>query len=242
MNNQDVKRICLWSGPRNISTALMYSFAQRRDTKVFDEPLYAHYLSNTNAKEYHPGAKEVMETMENEGDKVIDMILSKKDKPVLFFKHMTHHLLALNKSFLHKVQNVILTRDPIDMLPSYAKQVREPNMTDVGYALHLDLIQYFKKENIPFVVLDSKTVLNQPKSKLQKLCAFLEIPFDEKMLSWKAGARSEDGSWAKYWYSNIHKSTGFMKYEPKTEAFPKHLIPLLNEAKPIYEALKKLAI
>lgn len=240
--NKSCKRICLWSGPRNISTALMYSFAQRPDTKVVDEPLYAYYLSRTKAKEYHPGAAEILEHMENDGEKVVQMMMGSHEQELVFFKHMTHHLLELDKSFLADVHNLILTRDPVDMLPSYSKQVHSPTMTDVGYALHLELIEYFEAENIPYLVLDSKKILSDPKSKLTKLCQHLEISFYESMLSWETGPRIEDGIWAKHWYTNIHKSDGFQKYIPKSEAFPEHLKPLLEEAKPIYETLKKIAL
>ncbi|MEL6989394.1 MAG: sulfotransferase family protein, partial [Bacteroidota bacterium] len=138
--NKSCKRICLWSGPRNISTALMYSFAQRPDTKVIDEPLYAHYLSKTDAKDYHPGSEEVLAKMEHDGAKVIQEILGPQKQEVLFVKQMTHHLLDLNLDFLNEVVNVLLTRDPKDMLPSYAKQVKNPKLYDVGYALHIELI------------------------------------------------------------------------------------------------------
>ena len=117
------KRICLWSGPRNISTALMYSFAQRADTKVYDEPLYAHYLCQTNANEYHPGADDVMASLENDGEKVIEMMMGEHEKPIVFFKNMTHHILDLDKSFLKDTINVILTRDPVEMLPSFAEVI-----------------------------------------------------------------------------------------------------------------------
>ena len=110
-----VVRICLWSGPRNISTALMYSFAQRDDTVVYDEPLYAHYLSKTPAREYHPGAEEVIATMENDGEKVVhELILGDQPKPVAFFKHMTHHLINLDLAFLSETVNVLLTRGCAD--------------------------------------------------------------------------------------------------------------------------------
>ena len=112
MKNNSIKRISLWSGPRNISTALMYSFAQRKDTRVFDEPLYAYYLKNSDAKSYHPGADTILNTMENDGKKVVDMMLNYSEKPVLFFKNMTHHLLDLDRSFMDQLFNVILSRDP----------------------------------------------------------------------------------------------------------------------------------
>jgi hypothetical protein len=239
----DIKRICLWSGPRNISTALMYSFAQRSDCKVFDEPLYAHYLSKTPAREYHPGADEVIATMENDGEKVVhDLILGDFDKPVLFFKHMTHHLHSLDLGFLSETVNVLLTRDPVEMLPSYAVWVEKPTLQDVDYKLHTDLLNHLQSigQNPP--VLDSKQVLLNPKKVLSELCERIDIPFDDAMLSWEAGARPEDGSWAKYWYQSVHQSTGFGKYVQKSEPFPDALKPLLEECMPYYEQLSAIAI
>lgn len=238
-----ITRICLWSGPRNISTALMYSFAQRQDTAVFDEPLYAHYLSKTAAREYHPGAEEVIATMENDGKKVVDsLILGSQDAPVLFFKHMTHHLNDLDWDFMHQTVNVILTRDPYDMLPSYAKQVNQPALHDVGYALHLKLLDYLKSIGQSPPVLDSKQTLLNPRGVLSQLCSRIGIPFDEVMLSWPAGARHEDGAWSKFWYHSVHQSTGFQTYRRKEEPFPEHLRPLLTECQPYYEKLSSLAI
>ncbi|MEX0996781.1 MAG: sulfotransferase family protein [Flavobacteriaceae bacterium] len=238
-----VKRISIWSGPRNISTAMMYSFAQRKDTQVFDEPLYGYYLKNSTAKEYHPGADEIINTMEIDGNKVVEMMLSNNEKPVLFFKNMTHHLLPeLNRSFLKNLVNVILTRDPVEMLPSYAEVVETPSLYDVGYKLHLDIVEQLQSENLPVIVLDSKAVLLNPMKQLKKLCDAINIPFDPAMLSWTPGARPEDGCWAKYWYGNIHQSTGFIPYKPKTKPFPEKLKPLLEECLPYYKELVKLAL
>ncbi|MBL4708927.1 MAG: sulfotransferase family protein [Flavobacteriales bacterium] len=220
----------------------MYSFAQREDTQVYDEPLYAHYLSQTSAKEYHPGTAEILESQENDGEKVIQSMLSNKIAPVQFYKQMTHHLLNLNRDFLKQVNNILLTRDPKEMLPSYAKVIDKPTIDDVGYRLHCELVDYFELHQIPFTVIDSKSVLLNPKQQLQQLCQNLDMPFDENMLHWQKAARPEDGVWAKYWYKNIHNSTGFMNYNPKTEAFPEHLKPLLEECMPYYEQLKRLAI
>ncbi len=221
----------------------MYSFAQRTDCKVFDEPLYAHYLSKTPARAYHPGAEEVIATMENDGEKVVrDLILGDFDKPVVFFKHMTHHLVNLDLGFLSRTVNVLLTRDPVDMLPSYAAQVEKPTLLDVGYQQHIELLKYLQSigQNPP--VLDSKQILLNPKKVLSELCQRIDIPFEEVMLRWKAGARPEDGSWAKYWYKSVHESTGFGKYIPKTEPFPESLKSLLEECKPYYEQLNAMAI
>lgn len=238
-----IKRISLWSGPRNISTTLMYSFAQRKDTQVFDEPLYGYYLKNSHAKKYHPGAEEIINTMETRGEKVVEMMKTHSEKPVLFFKNMTHHLLpSLDRSFLKEMTNVILTRDPLEMLPSYAEVVDTPTMEDVGYKMQLELIEQLQKEKLPVIVLDSKAVLLNPEMQLQKLCDTIGIPFDPVMLRWTPGPRPEDGCWAKYWYTNIHNSSGFIPYQPKSTPFPEKLKPLLEECMPYYEKLLKFAI
>ncbi|GGD82416.1 sulfotransferase-like domain-containing protein [Planktosalinus lacus] len=237
------KRISLWSGPRNISTTLMYSFGQREDTQVFDEPLYGYYLKNSRAKNYHPGAEETINTMETKGEKVVEMMLTHNKKPVLFFKNMTHHLLpGLDRGFLKELTNIILTRDPAEMLPSYAEVVENPTMEDVGYKMQVGLLEQLQKENVPVIVIDSKAVLLNPKMQLKKICAAIGIPFEPKMLHWKPGVRPEDGSWAKYWYANIHQSTGFNPYTPKTAPFPEKLKPLLEECLPYYEKLVKIAL
>jgi len=220
----------------------MYSFAQRADTIVYDEPLYAHYLSKTFAKEYHPGAAEVLADQENDGCKVVEMMMGEQPKPIAFFKHMTHHLVELDWSFLHNVVNVILTRDPKEMLVSFINQIEKPQLKDVGYAKHIEVLNYLIINNLPIVVLDGKNVLLNPEKVLSELCEKIEIPFDKSMLSWKAGARSEDGIWAKHWYHNVHKSTGFAKYKPKYIEFPERLKPLLSECQPLYEKLSALAI
>ena len=238
----DIKRICLWSGPRNISTALMYSFAQRTDTRVYDEPLYAHYLKNTKANEYHPGADDILASLENDGKKVVDMMTGGHDKPVVFFKNMTHHLLDLDRDFMKGVINVILTRDPVEMLPSFAKVIDNPSMNDVGYELHMDLLNYFESNKIEPIVLDSRHVLLNPEKTLSLLCQKIGIRFDDNMLSWTPGERPEDGVWAKYWYDHVHESNSFSKYKPKTESFPEKLKPLLAECKVHYDKLMKLSI
>lgn len=242
MLNSDIKRICLWSSPRNISTALMYSFAQRKDTQVYDEPLYGYYLSHTTTKAHHPGAEEILASMENNGTKVIEMMMGAHKKPVVFFKNMTHHLLHIDRSFMKNCKHIILTRNPKEMLPSFAKVISNPSMNDVGYALQTDLMDYFDKLDIPVVVLDSKRILSNPEAILLELCRQIGIPFNVKMLKWKSGDRPEDGVWAKYWYANVHKSQGFNEYTAKSKAFPERLKPLLDSCIPHYELLMKRAV
>ena len=236
-------RINLWSGPRNISTALMYSFAQRADTRVCDEPLYAHYLIHTDARDYHPGAEDIIAAQENDGERVVrDLLLGSCEKEVLFCKQMTHHLVELDWAFMREMVNIILTRDPRDMLPSYAQQVSTPSLRDVGYAQHIKLLQHLRSLGQEPVVLDARQTLLNPRSVLETLCARIGLPFDEHMLHWSAGPRPEDGVWAPHWYENVHRSTGFQPYQPKEVPFPDKLKPLLAECQPYYDQLLPLAV
>ena len=213
----------------------MYSFAQRGDTTVVDEPLYAHYLTSTDADHYHPGAEEVIESQCTNGEKVVqNVILGSYDTPVVFFKNMTHHLVDLDWSFMEQTENLILTREPRDMLLSYTKKVEKPSMRDVGYAKHLELKNYLTGKGKAPMVVDSREILENPARKLGEICRYLAIPFDDRMLSWNAGPRPEDGVWAKYWYQNVHRSTGFQPYKPKQEPVPEYLEDLVEECEEIY--------
>jgi len=221
----------------------MYSFAQRKDTTVYDEPLYAHYLSKTNADEYHPHAAETLLSQSHNYQEVLDSVIyADYPTPIVFFKQMTHHLVHMPWDFLAQMTNVILIRDPVDMLPSYAVQVTAPSMLDVGYAENVKLFNYLKSIGQTPAILDSKRVLLDPAGTLSKLCEQIGIPFDPAMLSWPAGARPEDGAWAPAWYASVHKSTGFMAYRPKTAPFPESLKPLLEACQPLYEQLLAHAI
>lgn len=236
-------RICLWSGPRNISTALMYSFAQREDTTVVDEPLYAHYLKVTPADSYHPGASEVMALMETDGERVVeDVIFGTYPTPVVFFKQMTHHLVGLDTSFLDRTVNVLLTRDPHDMLRSYAAVVDAPSVSDTGYPQAAALLEDLRQRGQDPVVIDSTRALENPESTLTQLCRRIGIPFDQAMLSWEAGPRPEDGVWAPHWYSSVHRSTGFGPPRRHQDPLPETLRPLLDECVPYYEAVAAVAL
>ncbi len=236
-NPISTKRLFLWSGPRNISTALMYSFSQREDCLVEDEPLYAHYLSRSPARPYHPASELILRQMENDGQKVVQHMLSKTGKPLLFFKNMTHHLIELDWSFMEQGMNVILTRNPREMLLSFSKVIAKPVMEDVGYAMQWNLLQYLRKNDFPFVVVEAKKFLLDPEKQLRQLCMACKIPFDSKMLTWKPGPLPEDGVWASYWYQNVHRSNGFQQYNEKQEALPENLLPLYKECEPLYQKL-----
>ncbi|HIG32224.1 MAG TPA: hypothetical protein EYQ09_02110 [Flavobacteriales bacterium] len=234
------KIICLWSCPRNMSTALMYSFAQREDTQVFDEPLYAHYLKKTGAN--HPAREEVLQSLENDGNKVVQDIILQKSKKVLFHKLMTHFLIDIDTAFLSKVSNIIFIRNPEEIIISYSKVIPHPKLEDIGLKQQHELYLSLEKQgNIP-IVLDSKCLLQNPKLMLKRLCNMLEISFDQKMLMWKKGARKEDGIWAKHWYENIHNSTGFLPYAEKEIKLSGSNVTLAKKCKPYYEFLTAKSI
>lgn len=236
-----VVRISVWSGPRNVSTALMYSFRQRSDTAVVDEPLYAHYLAATGVE--HPGREEVLAAQDTDGERVVrDVILGPSTRPVLFLKNMAHHLVGLDWAFLSELHNVILTRDPAEMLTSYIKQVPNPTLEGTGLPMQVRLLDAILDEGQDPLVLDSRLLLTDPRSVLSKLCDRIGIPFEEAMLTWPAGPKPEDGVWARFWYESVHRSTGFAPYRAKAEPVPERLMPLLTQAQPLYQRLAAYAI
>ncbi|MBD0372771.1 MAG: sulfotransferase family protein [Pyrinomonadaceae bacterium] len=233
-------RICLWSGPRNVSTALMYSFAQRSDTRALDEPLYAHYLSVTGAE--HPGKDEVLASMEQDGERVVrDVILGPCDRPVLFMKQMAHHLVNIDRSFLKQTINILLVRDPEYVLPSLATKLPTVNLRDTGLAIQCELLQQLREWGQEPLVLDSSDFFPDTAGLLNTLCERIGIPFEEAMLRWPAGPHPEDGVWAPYWYHTVHSSTGFER-PAEAKSCPPHLKPLLEECRPYYALLKATAM
>ena len=238
---QKTTRLCFWSGPRNISTALMYSFAQRADTRVVDEPLYAHYLSVSGAQ--HPARESVLATMDNDGERVVrETILGPCDRPVLFCKQMAHHLIGLDWSFLQQTKNVLLIRDPRQVLTSVAKQIPNLRLRDTGLAQQIQLLEYFGEDVQQIPVVDAREILLNPRDMLNRLCNLLELEFEETMLHWNDGPKPEDGIWADVWYKNVHRSSGFEPYREATEPLPEHLKPLLEECQPLYERLRSFAL
>jgi hypothetical protein len=236
-----ITRICLWSSPRNISTAMMYSFAQRDDTVVVDEPLYAHYLKITGID--HPGRDETLQSQENDGEKVVQqIILGEYDKPVLFLKQMTHHLVNISLDFLQRTKNIIFIRDPKQIIASYSQVRSDVNMQDIGIEKQWELFNHLIENNLSCIVLDSNEILKSSKNVLNQLCDALQIPFTEKMLYWPAGAKPYDGIWAKYWYQNVHESTGFEKQKTSERLLPEYLQPLYEESKIYYECLYPYSI
>ncbi|RMH19129.1 MAG: sulfotransferase family protein [Acidobacteria bacterium] len=234
-------RICLWSGPRNVSTAVMYAFSRRRDARVVDEPLYAHYLRCSGAQ--HPGREVVLAAQDADGERVVrEVVLGPCDRPILFLKMMAHHLVDLDLSFLDRTANVILTREPADMLRSLVHQVPEPKLADTGLDRQVELYERLRRRGQEPPVLDARELLRDPADVLEQLCDRLAIPFDPAMLSWPAGGIPEDGAWAPYWYHNVHRSTGFGPYRDKPGPVPEALRPVLAECRPRYEMLYAAAI
>ena len=220
----------------------MYSFGERADAAVVDEPLYGHYLRLTHAPQPH--WEELLEILETDGEKVVREVILKPppDKPIFFIKNMAHHLIELDESFLDCMTNILLIRDPEQMLPSLINQIAEPTERDAALKQQANLYQKLSDRGQAPVVLDSKQLLLDPEGVLQQLCEETGVDFDPAMLAWEPGPRAEDGPWAKWWYHNLHKSTGFQPFREKSEPFPDQLRPLLDACRPHYEFLAQHAI
>ncbi len=233
-----MKVINLISGPRNLSTALMYSFAQREDTTVLDEPFYGYYLKNAPLENEHPSQKEVLQTMELNEEKVIEGINQLSLKKRVFVKGMAHHFLTDSPEFILNWENVILIRHPKKLIASFSKVIHTPTLNDIGIKKASELFLFLQKKGKTPIVIDSDELLKNPEIYLKKLCDLLQIPFSVKMLRWKKGGIPEDGIWAKHWYGNVHNSEGFAVQKSSSQPLPERLEPLLNKALPYYETLK----
>jgi hypothetical protein len=219
----------------------MYSFRQRPDTTVVDEPLYAHYLIRSGVD--HPGRAEVLAAQEHDGDTVVrNVIMGECHTPVLFTKNMAHHLVGLDRAFLTEVASVLLVRHPREMLPSLAQQVPKPTLEGTSLPTQVELIDEATARGERPLVVDSKRLLLDPPAVLAALCDRLGLIFDERMLTWEPGPITEDGIWAPHWYAAVHASRGFAPYQGKSDPFPTELEPLLDECLPLYERIVEYAI
>lgn len=220
----------------------MYSFAQRDDTVVVDEPLYGHYLRATGA--LHPGREEVLGAMELDGNTVMRRLRARThDRAVqlLFVKQMAHHLVEIDRALLQQMSHVLLIRDPREMLPSLTIQLPEATLADTGLQAQWELFCELDARGEAPAVLDARELLLHPEPVLTQLCARLQLPFTTNMLRWSAGPRPEDGVWARHWYHAVHQSTGFAPYQPKPP-IRDALLPLLHETEPFYRKLVAHAI
>ena len=234
--------INLISSPRNVSTALMYSFAQRPDTKVVDEPFYGYYLETVGAD--HPDKEEIIASMETDFQSVISDIhkLHEKHEHV-FLKNMAHHLYDVDTEFMSEFRNIFFVRHPRELITSFAKVIERPTMRDIGVKQQTTLFKKLKTKSkeLPLVV-DSAQLINDPTRLLTKLCEALDIPFMPEMLTWEVEGIVEDGVWAKHWYANVHNSTGFKPASSKKPILPDHCEELFNDALPYYSELANLSI
>ena len=235
-------RINCWSGPRNVSTALMRSFSQRSDTKVFDEPLYGYYLKSTGAP--HPARDELIEVLETDPKVIVEeTILGPHDSEVVFFKQMVHHLLDdLDLAFLDDCVNVLLVRDPAEVIASLVHQLPQPTVRDVGLERQVELFHDLRSRGEEPLVLDARLLLMDPPGVLGELCELLGIGWDPSMLSWEPGPHPDDGAWAPHWYESLYRSTGFAPYKPSEKRVPDRCLVLLDQCRVHYDELKHYAL
>ena len=232
-------RIAAWSGPRNISTAMMRAFENRPDATASDEPLYAAYLAATGLD--HPGRDAILGSQPTDPAQVTSALSGPipGGATVWYQKHMTHHLLdTIERGWMASLRHVFLIRSPRRVVASYALRRGRPTLLDLGFVQQSAIYQYVRDQlgqHPP--VLDADDVLRDPAGMLSALCAHLGIPFSTTMLQWPAGPRPTDGVWAPHWYDRVLASTGFAPYRPRMPDVRPDLEPLVEAATPLYDAL-----
>lgn len=231
-------RVAMWSGPRNISTAMMRSFENRPDTVVVDEPLYAAYLARTGID--HPMREEVLASQPTDVAEAVAVL----DEPlpegcrVHYAKHHAHHIADdMDLSWTLRFRNVLLVRDPFEVVASYvrAREACEPQ--DIGVPQQGRLMEYWDEHGVAVPVIDAADFLRAPEAHLRWLCGWLGIDFDDRMLSWPAGPRPSDGVWAPHWYAAVWASTGFEPWRPRQVGLSEHDAAVARECLPVYERL-----
>lgn len=229
----------MWSGPRNLSTAMMYAFAARGDCSVWDEPFYAAYLAATGAN--HPMRDEILATHATDP---FDIAADCRgpgpgDHPIFYQKQMCHHMIpGFPRDFMRDCVNVFLIRHPARVVASYARKREGPSLADIGVVQQAEMFDDLAHTlgHAPLVI-DSDTVRDNPRSALTRLCMALGIPFRDRMLHWEAGPKPFDGAWAPHWYGAVHRSTGFEASEGPLPDLPPSYRALADEALPFYERL-----
>jgi hypothetical protein len=237
----DAIRIAMWSGPRNISTAMMRSFENRPDTAVIDEPFYACYLAATGID--HPMREESLASQSQDWREVVKAITGPVPcgKPIWYQKHMTHHMCPkFSRDWIAQFRNAFLIRAPEDVLASYTQKREDVALDDIGFVQQREIFEN-EADRLGHAppVIDGADVLRDPRGTLSALCVALDIPFSEKMLAWPPGRRATDGAWAPAWYDAVERSTGFAQPKPVTpfEALREDLKPIAAAARPHYERL-----
>jgi hypothetical protein len=238
-------RIAMWSGPRNISTAMMRAFENRPDTAVIDEPFYAAFLAATGID--HPMREESMAAQPKDPRAVVEQILGPvpAGRPVWYQKHMTHHMVTgFPRDWIATMRNAFLIRAPEDVLFSYTQKREDVTLDDIGFVSQAELFdREAQRLGRAPPVIHADDVLADPRRTLGALCAALDIPFCEDMLSWPAGKRATDGVWAPVWYESVERSTGFAPPRAKTEqTLPAHLQAIADAARPHYETLLRFKL
>lgn len=235
-----VIRIAMWSGPRNVSTALMRSFGNRADTLVVDEPFYAHYLQTTGLE--HPGRDEVIARHDTDWQRVADSLHAPLPPglTVHYQKQMSHHLLPhMGRRWLHGLRHAFLIRDPREMLLSLDQKLGRIRVEDTGLPQQVEIFDAFASRDATAPpVIDASDLLRNPRGILSALCLRLGIPFDARMLSWPTGTRPTDGVWARHWYEQVERSTGFAPWRPRTGELGPHLAEVEAACRPLYERLR----
>lgn len=228
--------ISMWSGPRNISTTMMRSFAARAGSAAIDEPFYAAYLARTGAD--HPFREETLAAYPRTAGGVLAWIAEKQAEQTLFLKHIAYHLSGgADLAFLRGWRNFLLIRDPRAMVASFADKFEDVTPIVKSYEIELQIFTYLGKAGLPCPVIDAADILNAPEPMLRALCRALALPFEPAMLSWPPGPRPEDGPWAPHWYQAVWSSTGFNKPVEKTIKLSNTLEDVAALATPAYLAL-----
>ena len=232
-------RLAMWSGPRNISTAMMRAWENRGDCAVVDEPLYAHYLAHTRLD--HPGCEQVIAAGETEWRKVTAQLTGPVPggKPIWYQKHMTHHLLPhIERGWLAQLTHAFLIRDPREVILSYIKSRPSVTPEDIGVTQQLEIFEHVRRLcDVTPPVLDAGEFLQAPERQLRGLCERLGIAFTPRMLAWPPGPRASDGVWAPYWYEAVVGSSGFEPHRPRERTVPAEYRGVVTAVMPAFEAL-----
>lgn len=231
-------RLAVWSGPRSISTALMRAWENRSDCVVVDEPLYAYYLAHTGID--HPGRAEVLAAGETDWRVVVEGLLAPVPHgvKVCYHKQMAHHLLPdVERSWLRRLTNVLLIRDPREVVASYVRSRAHVTADDIGLRQQRVLYDDLSAAGEPPRVIDASDVLRDPPTYLEGLCDLVGVPFDGAMLHWPHGGRDSDGVWAPYWYAAVRESTGFAPYRQGDVTLGGPAARVARECLPLYEEL-----
>lgn len=236
-------KVAMWSGPRNLSTAMMYAFAQRADFSVQDEPFYGPYLRLTGL--HHPMRQEVLEDRKDNAFEVEQSLMGpvSDGKPHAYHKHMCQHMIdGIPRGFMAECVNVFLIRHPARVVASFAKGYPDLTADDIGFEAQVELFDHVAALGQTPVVIDSADIRDDPEGMLRALCETIGLEFDPAMLSWPAGPKPYDGVWAPHWYRSLHATTGFAGPEGPLPVLTDRLAGLVERTMPVYRKLTALKL